>query len=89
MVNTNNGKPSKGIQAAKAKNLLKVMKSTWTFMGFMADVLAVLEDLSLHFQRKDETIADILFEVNFAKQNLKKVEKRYSIYFSTTIVHHT
>ena len=61
--------------ACKGKNFMKILKSKdgYYYLQFLQDVLAILSEVSLSFQREQATTGDILVEVECAMQSLEKM----------------
>ena len=67
------------MSAAKAKGLLKFLlsQSGRFFLAFIQDVLTTLSIVSRAFQKEDACVGDVLYEVDSAKENLKKLKTRF------------
>ena len=61
--------------ACKGKNFMKILKSKdgYYYLHFLQDVLAILSEVSLSFQREQAMTGDILVEVECAVQSLEKM----------------
>ena len=66
------------VTAAKATGFLKFLlsKSGCYFLHFLLDVLNILTRVSKVFQKMDGTVGDVLFEIEEAKEQLKKLKER-------------
>ena len=61
--------------ACKGKNFMKILKSKdgYYYLHFLQDMLAILSEVSLSFQREQAMTGDIFVEAECAVQSLEKM----------------